>query len=331
MSSASSTSIETLPARPLNVEGGAAPEWIELIPAGPQVAGLDGRSWSNPDPAALIAATRDYGRPLPIDWEHATDVRAPQGLDAPAAGWIEPDALEARDGSIWGRVAWTPRAAEQVVNREYRFISPMFLHDRAGKITRLEGGGLTNTPNLRLRALNRRSPHSETETSLDLASRIRAALGLPEAATEDALVLAVTTAQTRATNSAQPDLTKYAPRADLERATNRVKELETAAATREAAERDGKIEAVLDKAKLDGKIAPASVEEYRAMCRAEGGLESFTKLVATLPVLASGQRTTAAKKPTGDGAQALTDEERAVCRALGQTEEAFLIAKKEAA
>lgn len=133
------------------------PEWIELIPAGPVVTGIDGRSWLNDMPARIVTAFTARNRPLVIDWEHASEHRAPVGLDAPAAGWI--DRLEARSGAIWGHVStWTVRAAQQLQNREYRFLSPVFLFEKAAsRIVELTSVGLTNAPNLALTALNQRA------------------------------------------------------------------------------------------------------------------------------------------------------------------------------
>lgn len=130
------------------------PEWIELIPAGPVIAGIDGRSWLNDMPARIVTAFTARNRPLVIDWEHASEHRAPVGLDAPAAGWI--DRLEARSGAIWGHVStWTARAAQQLQNREYRFLSPVFLFEKAtSRIMEMVSVGLTNSPNLTLVALN---------------------------------------------------------------------------------------------------------------------------------------------------------------------------------
>ncbi len=137
----------------LNAEAGAASrQWVELIPAGPDVVGRDGRRWTMPDAHAVVSATRAENKPLAVDWEHASIVRADAGLDAPASGWIE--GLEVRAGSIWGEIAWTPRARDQVANREYRFISPVFAFDGLTKqIKRLTGAGLTNNPNLELTAM----------------------------------------------------------------------------------------------------------------------------------------------------------------------------------
>lgn len=312
----------------LNVEGGQAPEWVELIPAGVRVQGRDGRHWLNDQPADVIAATADR-LPLPLDWEHATEERAPKGLDAPAAAWIEQ--VEVRDGgSIWGRASWTPRGRDQVVNKEYRFLSPGFDFDRAtGRIVRLVHAGLTNTPNLVLTALNREDRQDitrEKETPLDLAIRLREALGLAADATDDVIVTAVNTA--RAVNR-PVDLTTYAPRAELETAVNRANAVtaERDALLREKT--DAQIEAAISGALDAGKIVPASADHYRALCRTEGGLEQFTTLAATLPVIAGAADSRAkAKIESEGGGSQLTDAERAVCRAMGQSEADFLAAKK---
>lgn len=133
------------------------PAWIELIPPGPDVAGNDGRRWRNDDPHTIVAAFQQRYRAVPmvIDYEHASEHRAPQGLDAPAAGWI--DRLEVRQGgSIWGHVQqWTERAAQMIKAREYRFLSPVFTFEKAtSKIRALVSAALTNSPNLNMTALN---------------------------------------------------------------------------------------------------------------------------------------------------------------------------------
>lgn len=317
----------------LNVEGGAAPEWVELIPAGEHVKGRDGRQWINDRPADVVAATANR-LPLPLDWEHATEVRAPKGEDAPAAAWIEE--VEVRDGgAIWGRAEWTPRGRQQVVDKEYRFLSPGFDFDRAtGRIARLVHAGLTNTPNLVLTALNRPQQAGdgvtditrEKETPLDLASRLREALGLAADATDDAIVAAVN--QARAVNR-PVDLTTYAPRTELATAINRAETAETERDALKAEKTDAAIDTAINAALDAGKIIPASAETYRALCRTEGGLEQFTALAATLPVIAGAAESRAKGKVEDKaGATALSDEERAVCRAMGTSEADFLAAKK---
>lgn len=311
----------------LNVEGGAAPEWVELIPAGEQVKGRDGRQWLNDRPADVVAATADR-LPLPLDWEHATEVRAPKGEDAPAAAWIEE--VQVRDGgAIWGRADWTPRGRQQVEAKEYRFLSPGFDFDRAtGRIARLVHAGLTNTPNLVLTALNREGAADitrEKETPLDLASRLREPLGLAADANDDTIVAAVN--QARAVNRTV-DLTTYAPRTDLETAINRAETAEADLKAIKEADHVKAIETAVQGAMDAGKVTPDAADEYRAMCRVEGGLERFNSLVPKLPVIVGAAESRAKSKiEPASGASALSDAERAVCRALGQTEVEYLAAK----
>ena len=131
---------------------GAVPDWIQLLPPGPNVTGKDGRVWRY-DAATVVAAFNARQRPIPLDWEHSSSHRAPQGLDAPAAGWIVE--LAARADGIWGRVEWTERGRQQVVSREYKFVSPAFLQNATtGEISEIVHAGLTNQPNLPLMALN---------------------------------------------------------------------------------------------------------------------------------------------------------------------------------
>ena len=68
---------------PLN--GEAAPEWVQLLPPGPALQGRDGRAWKMNDVAAVIAASET---PFALDYEHVQDLRAINGEEAPAAGWV---------------------------------------------------------------------------------------------------------------------------------------------------------------------------------------------------------------------------------------------------
>ena len=134
-------------------ETAAAPDWIELIPAGSIIVGADGRQWLNDTPDRIVAAFIARNKPMVVDYEHASEHRAPVGLDAPAAGWI--DRIEIRDGAVWGRVEWTAQARQRIQAREYRFISPVFTFEKASsRIVALQSAALTNQPNLNLTALN---------------------------------------------------------------------------------------------------------------------------------------------------------------------------------
>lgn len=305
----------------LNVEGSAAPQWVQLVPAGPVVAGRDGRRWRMEDPARIVAAFATNGAELPVDFEHATQLKGGRGERADAAGWIE--ALEARAGSIWGRIAWNAEGSAAVASRAYRYLSPVFRFDAAtGAILAMVSAGLTNNPNLHLAALN--AAQQETPETMDKV--VLEALGLkPEATAAEAVVAigALTAARDTALNAAQhPDPEKFVPKADHQLALNRIGEFETEAKTRAEAE----IVAAVDAAVAAGKIAPASKEYHLASCRAEGGLARFRGMVAAAPAIAAATGASDRKDPPA-GKDGLTAEELAMCRAFDMDPKDFAAAK----
>ncbi len=304
----------------LNLEGAAAPEWIQLTPAGPDIQGRDGRRWTLPSPEEVVAAFQRHGAELPVDIEHATQIKGAKGEPAPAVGWISD--MEARDGALWGRVTWTEDGAALLSSRGYRYISPVFAFTKpAGEIVKMVSAALTNSPNLQLAALN--SVREEEETTMDKA--VLEALGLnSDATTADAVVAinALKERETTALNRAQsPDPEKFVPKGDYDLAMNRVRELEQV----EAERTDEAINAAVDAAIEVGKIAPSSRDFHLAACKAEGGLERFEKMIEAAPVIA--RNSGLDDKTPGTKAGTLTQEEIAICRQLGIDQKTFAEAK----
>jgi phage I-like protein len=162
------------------------PEWIHLLPAG-ELRTHDNRGPFKTEPAdRLILNSMRAGERLPIDENHATDLAAPKGLPAPARGWIVE--LAGRADGVWGKVEWTGEGRQLVQSRAYRGISPVLDHRAAdGTVFALRRASLVNRPNLRgLATLHQELP-------MDLLARLRAALGLPDTADENAAIAAVTT------------------------------------------------------------------------------------------------------------------------------------------
>ncbi|MFN3575375.1 MAG: phage protease [Tabrizicola sp.] len=164
-------------------EDGRVPEWVHLLPVtkGP-VETYDGRGpYHVEDLRSIIQASLAWERGIPIDENHATDLRP--GHEAPARGWIV--ALEARSDGLWGRVEWTAAGRALVADRAYRGISPVLLIDaRDGRTVRLiPRASLVNVPNLRgLTALNK-------ETSrMEAMNKIAEKLGLAADATLDQIL-----------------------------------------------------------------------------------------------------------------------------------------------
>lgn len=306
----------------LNAEGDAAPEWVQLLPAGPKVSGRDGRAWQMLNPDAVVDAFNKHGGDLPVDFEHATQVKGDLGEPAPAVGWITE--VEVRNREIWGKVNWLKDGAEAVASRAYRYISPVFgFAKTSGAITRLKSAGLTNQPNLQMTALNKEDDIEEPKMN----KAITDALGLQEGASNDVILTAINklvsdeaTARNKAEN---PSLDDFVPRADHDVALNKVAEFETAEATR----KDEAITQAIDTAIEAGKITPASRDFYTASCKAEGGLEAFNSFIEAAPKIAPNAEL---DDPTAQNKTKLTPEETAVCKALGQTEEEFLKAKDDA-
>ncbi|MNZ38300.1 Mu-like prophage I protein [compost metagenome] len=298
----------------LTLQDGNAPEWVELIPAGPEVVGNDGRRWLF-DQQAQQWVTADFGaraQDFPLDWEHATQLRAPKGEEAPAAAWITE--LDIRDGALWGRTVWTQRGGTQVANREYRYLSPVFDFDPAtGRIVRLVSAGLSNKPNLTLTALN----SEQQEKPVALAAVIALALGVPADATDEQALTAInalkTTAQAR--NSEQPSLERFVPRADYDALQTRATNAEQALAANKQAELAKAVDAALDAASAAGKITPATRDYHRAMCSDQAGLERFQAFVGAAPVIAPDSNLDE-RKPTAT-TTALNSEQQAMCAQLG--------------
>ena len=302
----------------LNFEAAAtAPEWVHLLPAGSRIAGVDGREWSLDDPARLVAAVADRPADLVIDYDHATDVAAPMGLPAPAAGWIKQLAVRA-DGTVWGRVEWTAKAAAAIAAREWRYLSPVFTFDARGAIVELLGAALVNRPNLKLAALNAQGT--------DMLKDILAALGLAEAATAADAVTAINALkaekQTALNAAATPDLTKFVPRADFDAALNRAATAEAKIAEAAKAAHEAEVTREIDAAVKAGKVTPATKDFYIATCATAEGLAAFRKFVEAAPS-AFAPSGLDKKDLAAGAAPALNADQREVARAMGLDEKAF--------
>ena len=139
---------------------GGVPELVQLIPYG-VIKGRDGRRFKMFNTKEVIAETIRRFNPtgvqntidLVVDYEHQTDLSAENGKPAPAGGWIK-ELFDKGNAGLWGKVSWTARAKEFIQSRQYRFLSPVFKHDKDGNVLALLRAGLTNAPNLELKAFN---------------------------------------------------------------------------------------------------------------------------------------------------------------------------------
>jgi phage I-like protein len=307
--------------------GESAPNWIELFPAGPEIKAVDGRKFRISNPQTVIDAFKADPNPIPLDYEHATEIRGPEGLAAPAAGWIVE--LEERGGAIWARIDWTPAGAEAVKNKEYRYVSPAFFQKK-GEVVELISAGLTNKPALRMTALAR----AEEQLTMDPEKRkaLCKALGLPETATDEQMVAAsekIHVDHKAALDTARaesPSLANFVPRADYDKQTARVAELETAEADRAKKALDAEIDAEITAATKAGKITPATVDYHKAQCLTDGGLERFRAFVKSSPKVVD-DTDLDNQTPGETGEHGLTPAQLKIAEHCGQTAEEFATGK----
>ncbi|MCX8018203.1 MAG: phage protease [Rhodocyclaceae bacterium] len=291
----------------------APPDWIMLIPAG-VFSGRDGRGPYTLDAAAVLAAFEQGGIDLPIDYDHQTLTSDAKAGPVPAAGWIK--ALELRDGSLWGRVEWTPAAASLIVNKEYRYLSPVFRHDKAGRVLALEGAGLTHYPNLDLQPVAHRAAPDDGDTAMTDLKPLAEALGAAPDADAQTLVAHARALREQATKA--PDPREWVPMSQHQKVAQELAALQKQVAKEKA-------DAAVRAAMSAGKLAPAM--QTWALAYAEKAPDGFAQWVAAAPAILPAEDKTAAHRaaPAPDG---LTDEDRYVCSALGIPEADFAAHKK---
>lgn len=313
--------------------------------------------------AATAKRLKDWmaarGRDLAIDYDHHILTTATTGRKAIASGWIK--SLDWREGEgLFAVVDWTAAARAHIDAKEYRYISPVFTYDEQGYPQALLHVALTNDPALdgmdevRLAAASRAaacmahggalsSPPAQSpkeNTMNELLKALLALLGLPEdASEEDALaklqeyadaaqenadkVASLTADVTRkeqevvalkANSSGKPDPAKFVPVAALSGLQDQVAALTTAAREREV---DGLVVAALSA----GKLIPALETWARDLGKKDPAqLKAYLDQAPAIAAL-SGTQTGGRKPDAGNGQ--LSDDELAVCRAMGLDPAAF--------
>ena len=123
----------------VEIEG--VPETIAVLPLGHVISSKGEFEVDEDSLREMKAQIARKGVDLVVDYEHQTL----KGVEAPAAGWVKELKLE--DGNIMAVVEWTPRGAEYLKNREYRYLSPVVnVRKTDNKAVGLHSLALTNTP-----------------------------------------------------------------------------------------------------------------------------------------------------------------------------------------
>jgi phage I-like protein len=317
---------------------GCAPLWVHIMPLGKSDT-LDGRHFNLADPKAVILASMARGGQLLVDYDHATDLAAP-GSTKPAAGWISD--MEVRSDGLYARVDWVASAAAAIKAREYRFVSPVFIHDKQGAVAQILRLSLTNNPALPIKALAQ-FIHTLKDDDMNLLEKLRAALGLAATASEDdaltsvtALCSAMTDVRKQLKVSASDDLlvalasvqsagvadpARYVPLSQFEDVRKSLASLQQSVGADRAAQ-------AVDAAVVAGKVAPG-MKDW-ALAYASSDAAGFARYLEQAPVVLESGAKTLAGAPTG-AADVLTAEEKAVCAATGTAHAVFLAQKKREA
>lgn len=180
------------------MDASEAPDEIKLLPLG-KVHSQKGDFLVDDESYELINRQfKERGLDLVIDYEHQTL----KDVQAPAGGWIKE--LIKQEDAIAAKVEWTPRAKEYLRNKEYKYLSPVVICRKSdGKAVALHSAALTNTPAIdRMFALVN-SIDIDLEGDVDMEEggtrmelkKIIELLGLPEGATEEDVVKALSAAR----------------------------------------------------------------------------------------------------------------------------------------
>ena len=328
---------------------GNAPDWIQVFPSG-AFSGRDGRGPYTCDPAAVVARTREHNGPIdiPVDYDHQLEHATQNGQPAIAAGWITE--LAARQDGVWGRVDWTDKGKAHVAAREYRYVSPVYYYERGtGEILAIESVALTNVPNLTgLKALASREsgPNPSTgDTTMSFLKTMASVLGVTAAEPTEAAVEAAArrvmsdvgtmktamsvmaeaaksddktpggvakAVQAVAARAEHPDVSKYVPVETFNVVNAELSQMKAAQSL-----------ALVEQGKKEGKISPAL--EGWAKEAAASDPEAFKKFLAVAPDLRPGKaaQTTSATPPDDAKKAKFDDTAKALCRALGVSEDDY--------
>lgn len=306
---------------------------IELIPVGPFKTADNRPAFSLDDPEAVIRTSlaAAAGGVLPIDFDHRSFGQK-GAADSRAAGWIT--GMEVEGGRIMASVEWTAEGRKALEDRSYRFVSPVFKNLTNGRVVRIEGAGLVNTPALpQLRQL------ASKETLMDPIQQIAGILGIAAEKPEDIVsrVKALATADTqlasiaRAANvtgddavtqicsrltASAPDPAQFVPKATFD-------ELQTQFASLAKDVRDSKVEEALEKARDDGKLTP-DLEPWATQLAAKD-LAEFEAWAKVAPVRVDiGRRQLAGRQPPKLSGDTLDPVERQVAARMGVAAEDFV-------
>ncbi|OOF46935.1 hypothetical protein BKK52_10515 [Rodentibacter trehalosifermentans] len=283
---------------------------------------------------------------LMIDYEHQTLFIKDNGKPNPAAGWMETAEYIPGEG-IFVDVDWTKKAHKQIQDGEYRYISPMFLSAKDGKVTKVLNAALVNRPACHdlAEAIAFSSQFNQQQKDNSMLELLCQLFGVKDA-TEDEMKQKLTALSAAKGDSpvalsdvygklkekdgevvalsakvgAEPDPSKYVP-------LSMMKDVQDKLAALSAQVQSDKVADLIQTALSDGRLLPSQKDWAEKLGKADvTALSDYLAVATPNQALAGGSQ---AKEDPNQKVVALSAGEAAAARALGMTEAEFIEEHKE--
>jgi phage I-like protein len=269
-------------------EGEEPPEWLRIVPTGAFPDHHDGaHEVTAADIEAMAASFEERETDLLVDFDHASVFDG----DTRAAAWI--GETDAREDGLYGRITeWTPAGRQAYENKDYRYISPVYVLERqTDSRSWVHSVALTNLPFFdqgEVDAINADPPSTDPDAPAMDRETLIDLLGLDDDATDEKIEAALEeAAQARdaldeadaPSDEDEEDASTGASTdepaddtADGEEASEEELEEKVSAIVNDRLEerdREGRAEALVDRAVEKGKISPAERDVYLNSARAD--------------------------------------------------------------
>lgn len=238
---------------------GQVPEWVTIFPKSGEITTRDDRRFTI-DAEALISRFRADGVDLPVDINHSTHHASLSGARADAVGWIVD--LRIEDGALQGKIDWLDEGRSLLQSRAYKFVSPDFFHTKDRKATWLRSLALVTAPAIG----NQQALAAASSMEPSIMKNLAAALGVLADASEEALVAALAAG--------------FVEKRVHDETLSQLNAATTELAQIKAAERQARVDALLEGALKEKKMLPAERDHYASLCATDAGLESVKALLA---------------------------------------------------
>lgn len=287
------------------------PTKIRILPPSP-FKGKNGRTY-NYDPDEVILNFENNKAEIPFDINHATEIKAPKGEEAPAYAWgatLEKD----EDGGVSvNNINWIDE--EPITSGKYKYVSPALKSTLSGKINRITSIGIVNKGNLDLPALNSEDVEELLNNKGDdkMDKDMLKALGLDENASKDLAIQAIYDLKNKPVNVSNEELLKQ------------VTELNMEIANQKSERFNDKKERIIEEAVKNGKILPSTKELYITTLNSEDTLQVFVDTMAKAPSIIG----KSIKNPNIEEEISLNSEDAEYCKKYGLDTEEFKKKKEE--